>query len=158
MSLIPNSNLLIRSINSFYQEEFCQIAEDSFKGSSLERENIINYLENSVYQSFGAFINHILVGFVVVQVYNHEADIILLAVSQKYKRHGIGKKLLQSICSLFELNNIFVEVAIDNEDGIYFYQNIGFKQIGFRKDYYTRFGNQKIGALTLKLNVSRETS
>lgn len=70
-----------------------------------------------------------------------EGEIVNVAVAQKYRRQGIGSKLLQFL--FFEslksdVTSFFLEVRKSNEPAIHLYECFGFKEIGIRKNFYEK--------------------
>jgi [ribosomal protein S18]-alanine N-acetyltransferase len=69
-----------------------------------------------------------------------EIQLNRIAVLEKYRKNGIGRSIVQRICS--DLSNIgskeiFIEVREKNGPAIEFYKKLGFTRIGFRKNYYS---------------------
>ena len=68
-----------------------------------------------------------------------EADIMNIVVRKDHRNEGIGslllKAMLDSIASQ-KLNSVFLEVMEENYPAIHLYKNFGFKECGFRKNYY----------------------
>ena len=78
-----------------------------------------------------------MTGFVAVSFNEEFSEIISIAVENDYQRKGIGSNLLNYIINRpYFAGNIIIDVAINNEEGIKFYENFGFKIIGKRKKYY----------------------
>jgi ribosomal-protein-alanine N-acetyltransferase len=69
-----------------------------------------------------------------------ELQIDNLAVSQSYRRKGVGRMLLQSALSIahrLRARAAVLEVAVANSPARAFYEREGFVVIGLRKSYYT---------------------
>ena len=80
-----------------------------------------------------------LAGFVVGRRVLDEAEILNLAVRRSRRRQGEGRKLLARLLEDFRKNNVsrvFLEVRESNAGAISFYQALGFRHAGRRKDYY----------------------
>jgi len=63
----------------------------------------------------------------------------MLAVSNKFRRKGIGKALINRLCEIGRSKSYracFVDVDISNSRAIAFYKKCGFKQVGEIKHYY----------------------
>lgn len=91
-------------------------------------------------------------GFLIVTKVLDEAEIITLAIHPSNRRTGYGRVLLQS--KLVELANegvgrVFLEVARDNSPARNLYEQMGFTQIGLRKEYYVRKQGVFVDALVL---------
>ncbi len=66
-------------------------------------------------------------------------EIISIAVDPKYRRLGMGKKLINYIIrksKRMKLKNIALEVKTINGKAIKFYEKIGFKTVKILKRYY----------------------
>ena len=75
-------------------------------------------------------------GFTNVQ---GEADITKIAVSEEYRRQGVGNKILKEMLRLSEeagVSVITLEVRTSNEAAINLYKNNGFTVTATRKNYY----------------------
>ena len=67
------------------------------------------------------------------------ADIMNIVVRKNFRNKGIGKKLLDFLLKEAKKENIkvaFLEVNKDNLPALKLYKNLGFKEIGIRKNYY----------------------
>ncbi len=68
-----------------------------------------------------------------------EVHITTLAVAEKYRRCGIGSRLLEALISLTARGGalfLTLEVRPSNQSAIKFYEKHGFKTLGRRKRYY----------------------
>ncbi|MDN6195577.1 MAG: ribosomal protein S18-alanine N-acetyltransferase [Atopostipes suicloacalis] len=94
-----------------------------------------------------------IVALVIASKTNIEADIYMLAVKASEQGKGIGQELLQKLIQEMRANDletIFLEVRESNSAANKVYQRLGFKQIGRRKNYYSK---PKEDALMMKLNL-----
>ena len=88
-----------------------------------------------------------IIGFLQYSLNKSECDIISIGILQEFQNMGYGQLLVEYLISL-NLKNLFVEVSVNNENAIMFYQKLNFSKIGLRKNYYK---NQKSDAILLKL-------
>ena len=105
--------------------------------------------ENSKY--LVAKLNEEIVGFAGIKVMVDEADIMNIVVKKTFRNQGIGTLLLKKLMDLSrELNciSITLEVMEENYPAIHLYKNLGFTQIGIRKNYY-----QDKNALIMKASL-----
>lgn len=82
-----------------------------------------------------------IIGFVLMRILTHEAEILTIAVQPSMQRRGIGRSLLTSAMQFLNsigCREIFLEVTIDNQPAIGLYQSLGFVKSGMRPDYYKR--------------------
>ena len=89
------------------------------------------------------------VGLLIYRAVADEAEILTLGVDPNLRRRGAGKALLDGLKAL-KIPNLFLEVASGNSDAISLYTRSGFTQVGLRKAYYAKAGDD---ALILKWHV-----
>lgn len=80
-----------------------------------------------------------IVGYIGMAVAGTTADLQTIGISPTKQRTGLGSKLLA--LALTEAKNrgveqIFLEVAVENEPAISLYKEFGFTQISLRPNYY----------------------
>ena len=81
------------------------------------------------------------VGYVGISAVLDEGYITNVAVSQSYRKKGIGTALLNRVFSFARDNNlsfVSLEVRESNREAISLYTAFGFKQEGKRKDFYDK--------------------
>jgi [ribosomal protein S18]-alanine N-acetyltransferase len=91
-----------------------------------------------------------VLGFAMCRNIADEAELLLLAVSPKARRHGIGRALLKRfIVDATETgaSRLFLEVRQGNS-AIDFYEGVGFLQVGRRLRYYRGLDGSVYDALT----------
>jgi [ribosomal protein S18]-alanine N-acetyltransferase len=78
-------------------------------------------------------------GYGILWVMYDQAQLVKIAVSQSFRRLGVGKYLLNYMID-FAVGNgcelMTLEVRESNTGAIAFYQQYGFVQVAIRKDYY----------------------
>ena len=88
----------------------------------------------------GAFVDNVLVGYVIVSRYVDAWHVMNVAVEPAYRRRGIATALLDR---LFELTaddgrrGYTLEVRVSNTHAIQLYEQLGFQGRGIRRGYYT---------------------
>ena len=92
--------------------------------------------------------------FLLGRIIGDEAEILTIAVDPAERRKGTGRKLVEhfiAICSAEEeeIEQIFLEVAADNDAALALYQRTGFTQTGRRAGYYAASGGKTVDALVL---------
>ena len=78
-------------------------------------------------------------GFVLVRTVLDEAEILALAVSEAFRRNGIGRRLLveaAALARLYGAEKVFLEVAAGNVPARNLYESQGFRKAGRRRAYY----------------------
>ena len=82
---------------------------------------------------------HKLTGHVVISAAVGEAHILNLCVYPQHQRQGWGKKILNEaewIAKQYKAETCFLEVRPSNTVGINLYQQMGYNEVGLRKNYY----------------------
>lgn len=80
-----------------------------------------------------------LVGYYALQYVLDEAEIAIIAVKRKFRRQGLGTKILQEISAFAKergIKKIHLEVRSENEAAVHLYRSFGFEEVGRRKNYY----------------------
>ena len=73
-------------------------------------------------------IDSVYAGIVVLKTENDTAEILDIAVKPEYRKHGIGKSLIDFIFTQFPIDNITAET---DDEAVGFYKRCGFNVIGF---------------------------
>lgn len=75
-------------------------------------------------------------GFLQYRKLYETVDIVNIAVDEKYRRQGIGTKLVYYLFGMKDATNFMLEVRSTNESAIKFYKHLGFSEIRKIKNYY----------------------
>lgn len=81
-----------------------------------------------------------ILGYCSMQTVLDEGDILNVAVTRNRQKEGIGYFLVDSMLMLAAVRGIHIvhlEVRESNGSARRLYQRLGFKEDGFRKNYYT---------------------
>lgn len=127
-------NILISDFDDFWNYNILK--------DELESENSIYIVAKS---------NNEIIGFAGIKILLDEADIMNIVTKKIYRNQGIGTLLLKNLISIsknLNLHSLSLEVNEENKTAIHLYENLGFKNIGIRKNYY-KSKNGKIMALNL---------
>jgi ribosomal-protein-alanine N-acetyltransferase len=93
-----------------------------------------------------AELDGVLASYCIMSTGADEAHILNLCVADEFQRRGLGRLLLTNMldeAKEAKIKNIFLEVRPSNYAAIMLYENLGFNQIGTRKDYYpTKTGRE----------------
>ncbi len=95
-------------------------------------------------------------GFALARLVVDEVELLLIAVEPTAQGQGIGRALLKETCSWAQAcgaKSVFLEVRNGNPANA-LYRNVGFVQIGARKQYYRGLDGQLHDAITLALDIS----
>ena len=148
-------------MESYHQQtNMCKISEvtvqDLPKINELENQLNLNKtkliffnqtLSNKNFKFIKLVLKKKIIGFLQFSLNKRECDIISIGILKKFQNMGYGQLLVEHLKSL-NLKKIFVEVSVNNENAIMFYQKLNFFKIGLRKNYYKK---QKSDAILLKL-------
>lgn len=97
------------------------------------------------------------IAYGIMQVAVGECHILNISVSSKFQRQGYGRKLLDKLLTLAKAKNAemaLLEVRRSNTAAIALYEELGFNEIGVRKDYYpTAKGKEDAIMFALDLSV-----
>lgn len=115
-----------------------EISKESFP-VSWSRDSFINEIKNPLAHYLVAIINNRVVGFVGVWIIVGEANITNIAVSNSFRRKGIGNLLMKHIIKLCKENDtkdMNLEVRASNITAQNLYEKFGFIKKSVRKKYY----------------------
>jgi ribosomal-protein-alanine N-acetyltransferase len=96
-------------------------------------------------------------GVVITRRVLDEAEILNLAVRRESRCRGEGKKLVGTLLNEYVgegITRVFLEVRESNEGAIGFYEYLGFRTVGERKDYYQE---PREAALVMELRLRKST-
>lgn len=103
-------------------------------------QSIATLLARSHVNGFKAMVNGSrVVGFILNQVSDVEAEILTICVDPDWRRMGLGRVLLTHACERLRglgIQNYFLEVSEENAAARSLYAKTGFFEVGRRKAYY----------------------
>ena len=114
-------------------------------------KSMLFFIEKPLYH---IFYNHI--SLAIIQVTGEEAELITLAVENKWRRKRIGCELLKSIIIYLEdldIKKLFLEVATTNKIALKLYHKVGFTACGLRKGYYGQGTDKKSDATIMSYTM-----
>lgn len=89
-------------------------------------------------------LNSIIVACLVVKIILDELEILQFWVNKVYQRLGYANHLFTKVLAMLRqtnfIRNVYLEVRAGNIAAINLYTKLGFKQVGYRKDYYNQGG------------------
>ena len=86
-----------------------------------------------------------IMGFAIVKKIIYEAEIINISIEPAYHRNGFAKNLIKYILQSKEMKGVkrfVLEVSSENYKAKNLYVNLGFKIVGYRKNYYNVKANK----------------
>lgn len=112
--------------------------------------SIASELNNRLSLWFVAIEEEKVAGYVGSQTVLGETDMMNIAVHPDYRKQGIAtlliRKLIDALASK-ESHSLMLEVRASNDPAISVYKNLGFTEVGRRKNYYR---NPREDALILR--------
>ena len=125
--------------------------------ASYEGDDFPAFFNKPPYQFICLFDDEALIGVLLFSLIDKEAEIIEIAVAQKWRRQGMGKQLISELISLLKSQHcerLLLEVADTNEAAKSLYESYGFAICGRRSGYYQRITGdnmKKIDAAIMEL-------
>jgi len=96
-----------------------------------------------------------IVGYGILSALVREAHILNLCLDNRYRRMGLGRRLLDHLLALAVQKNVhevFLEVRPSNQAALSLYGDSGFEQVGRRHNYY-RARDGREDALVLRIEL-----
>lgn len=134
------SDIKIVSMSAKHLDALANLEKECFS-SPWSRNALKEELQNELARFFVAEKDGVAVGYVGMNLVCGEGYINNIAVDQKFRRNGIGKKLMQTLIKTAENENaefVSLEVRQSNEPAIFLYKSLGFFEAGRRKDFYVK--------------------
>jgi ribosomal-protein-alanine N-acetyltransferase len=78
-------------------------------------------------------------GYGIMSTGANEAHILNICVAPQFQRHGLGRKLMSVLLAeahQLDVRDVFLEVRPSNAAALALYEQMGFNQVGVRKNYY----------------------
>jgi len=91
------------------------------------------------YYFYAMFRQEEIIAYGIMSCILDESHILNLCVSPEYQRQGLGRKMLYwllDIARKLQSHTVFLEVRQSNQTAQSLYEDIGFNQLGSRKEYY----------------------
>ncbi len=128
--------IVIKKINKRYSEELYKIGLKSFeKEGWLDKRFFEDSLKRDAI-SYVAIKDRKVIGGIIADIFNKpQAWIFFFVIAKKYRRKGIGTKLLKKVERSLPKNYFLLIVDIEKKDysGVNFYKKNGFnKQAGIK--------------------------
>ena len=98
------------------------------------------------YRCHVILLDGLVAGYGVLTAAAGEAHILNLCIDPNQRRRGLGRALLTYLlkdAGAAGAKTLLLEVRVSNAAGIALYEQLGFKRIGMRKDYYPAKGGRE---------------
>ncbi len=145
--------LKIRALEKRDLEEVYLINKEIFKSNAWSLKNFEDFLNEKQTVGLLLVLNNEITGFLLSKKVLDEAEIYKIGIKTRFQRKGFGTFLFKEFfkwCKNQGIRRVFLEVQEDNKGAIKFYKNLGFEEIGKRKDYYGRGKNAILMRLDLE--------
>ena len=113
--------------------------EELYFGDPWQKKDIFSYICAEDGMCFTALENGVPIAYVIGRIIAPEGEIYRIAVDEKYRRRGVGYRLLSFALKTERgrgLEATFLEVRKKNIAARRLYLAYGFREIGERKNYY----------------------
>lgn len=121
-------------------------------------QDIFERCFKSNYRAYGLANADHLLGFVMYSLQAGECHILNICVHPEHQSQGLGRQLINYAVDKAEQEGAsiaFLEVRRSNERALGLYQDIGFVEVGVRKDYYpSKNGREDALILAKDLSIS----
>ncbi len=124
-------------------EPLCRIERECFIREAFNKQHIAFLLENPNAVSLTAKIDNSIAGFVIGLIHRHDEEVVghiyTLDVAVKYRRKGVGIKLLDEIERIFVKMGArlcYLEARKDNLAALELYRKHGYVKMKELRDYY----------------------
>jgi ribosomal-protein-alanine N-acetyltransferase len=128
----------LRHLNRLYK-----IEKECFGEEAFSRHQIATLIRDYNSISLVAVENNTIIGFILGAIYFQrntlDGHVLTIDVSTRYRRRGVGSRLLEEIERIFSEKNVKIchlEVKEDNIEALELYEKAGYKRIGKLKNYY----------------------
>lgn len=123
-------------------------SDGEFQGLVMQK-NVFGFAARQT----NAFFSKPMAGFVLSREAGGEAEILTVAVSEKFARQGLGWRLMQA--ALREAvtrgaDSMFLEVEAENLAAVKLYGKLGFGKVAERPAYYVAADGKRSAALVMR--------
>jgi len=99
---------------------------------------------------------NLILGYAIVSTLLDQAEVLNICINPEYQGRGYGSRLLTDLLKQLpdSIEVVYLEVRVSNFRAIHLYHNLGFIEVGQRRDYYpTEFGRED----AILMNLQRST-
>jgi ribosomal-protein-alanine N-acetyltransferase len=146
--IVPMESADCREISELHGQRFARRWNDGEFQNLLMQHNVFGFVARQT----NAFFSKPLGGFVLSREVAGEAEILTVAVSEKFARLGLGWRLMQAAlreASTRGGETMFLEVEAGNKAAVDLYGKLGFHKVGERPAYYAGPDGTRSAALVM---------
>lgn len=150
--IVPMAHNDCADVAELHTSRFPQAWSESEFSSLLSQNSVFG----AVARQTNAFFSQPLGGFVLSREAGGEAEILTVAVGDKFAGAGLGWRLMQAAMRealMRGAETMFLEVDGANGPGVHLYRKLGFKTVAERKAYYTAKDGTKSTALVMRRDL-----
>ncbi|MGN8168474.1 GNAT family N-acetyltransferase [Agrobacterium sp. 22117] len=150
--IVPMAHGDCADIAELHTSRFTQAWSEGEFSSLLSQNTVFG----AVARQTNAFFSQPLGGFVLSREAGGEAEILTVAVSDKFAGAGLGWRLMQAAMRealMRGAETMFLEVDGSNGSAVHLYRKLGFKTVAERKAYYTAKDGTKSTALVMRRDL-----
>ena len=139
----------IKKMTDAHITQIAQLEKMCFSDPWSE-SSVASELENRLSLWLVALDGDTVAGYVGSQSVLDAADMMNIAVHPDYRRQGIGRDLVLALAEALQekgIRSLMLEVRQSNTPAIALYEQLGFRQVGLRPNYYR---NPKENALIMR--------
>lgn len=143
---MDSNALTIRLMEDSDLEAVVRVEEESFP-LPFSGSLFLKFMDQDAFHCWVIVSGKEVVGYLVYSVEADEADILNIAVDEKWRRKGVGSLLIKHMmehASGLGGQHIFLEVRASNEVAKAFYKKWEFFQVGVRHGYYHDTGEDAL--------------
>ncbi len=154
MSAVIQSTQGFRPVHPEDIQRILQIEESAYEFPWSK--SLIQDCMSEQYYFYVSIYDDEIIGHAIMSCAVEEAHILNICISPDYQGDGHGFELMQFMLELAvrqQAKTAFLEVRISNTNAQLLYENIGFNQLGSRRDYYPA-GDKREDALLYAKDLS----
>ena len=132
-------NILIREMEERDLDRIMEIEKDCFTTPWSRESFLLEITENMLAKYIVAEIDGEVAGYGGIWMIIGEGHITNIAVESKYRKMGVGKKLVEGLIEVSKrmfITSMTLEVRESNIPAQNLYKQYGFKEQGIRPNYY----------------------
>lgn len=140
-------DIIVRKMEESDLDRIMEVEKSCFTTPWSRYSFLLEITKNQLARYFVAEVDGVVAGYGGMWLILDECHITNIAVSEEYRRLGLGKKLLEELIKLCEKNEVrsmTLEVREDNEAAKDLYKSHGFIENGRRTNYYQDVGKDAI--------------
>lgn len=140
-------SVIIRAMKEIDLDRIMEVEKNCFSTPWSRESFRLEISKNQLARYFVAEVDGVVAGYGGIWLILDEGHITNIAVDEKYRRMGLGKKILEELlylCRSYGVKSITLEVREDNEPAKKLYKSYGFIESGRRRNYYQDVGKDAI--------------